>query len=95
MASQNDATALAIVSALRAAGASVRFIAFEFGQAGCPDLLVGFARETFLLEVKTKHGRLSADQTAFHIEWRGRPIAVVRTPEEALRAVGLEPMEVS
>lgn len=55
--------------------------------AGIPDLLChrngwGFA----LLECKTKHGSLTPDQRAWHALW---PVHIVRSPEEALRAVGL------
>jgi hypothetical protein len=91
MASQSDKNAVEIVSALRAAGCTVRYVEFQFGQAGCPDLLVGRAGVTHLLEVKTKLGRLSEPQVAFITEWQGGTPRVVRSPEEALAAVGLDP----
>lgn len=86
---QQDRNAVEIVSALRAAGCTVRFIEFQHQQAGCPDLLVGRAGQMWLLEVKVKGGRLSDAQKRFAAEWQGPPIAVVRTIDEALAAVEL------
>jgi Holliday junction resolvase len=45
-----DANQEQIVSALRAAGATVQSLA-AIGN-GCPDLLVGFNRKTLLMEIK-------------------------------------------
>lgn len=86
-----DANQTAIVSALRAAGATVQSLASVGG--GCPDLAVGFRRVTYFLEVKD--GRkppsareLTPDQIAWHTEWNGGPLLVVTSPEEALAAIG-------
>lgn len=81
-----DGNQPAIVDALRLAGADVRHL-HQVG-AGCPDLLVGYRRRAFLLEVKSAEGTLNAEQLSWHRTWRGPPVAVVRTPEEALRAIG-------
>lgn len=91
--SKQDAVAGEIVSALRNAGAIVRFVEFAHGIAGCPDVLVGYGGTTWLLELKGKRGRLSEAQQKFHAEWLGRggPIAVVRSIPEAFVAIGLEP----
>jgi hypothetical protein len=86
---QQDRNATAIVSALRQAGCVVRFIACPVGVGGVPDVLVGFRGKTFLLELKVKGGRLNPKQVEFHQTWNGGPLAVVRSIEEALRAVGL------
>jgi hypothetical protein len=67
---KQDANALAVVSALRAAGATARFIEFAHGMAGCPDLLVAWKGVTYLMEVKVKGGRLSEAQKKFHAEWK-------------------------
>lgn len=91
MPTQQDRNANEIVSALREAGCVVRFIEFAHGIAGCPDVLVGRAGSTFLLEIKAKRGRLSDEQVKFHADWRGGTLAVVRSVEDALRAVGLTP----
>jgi hypothetical protein len=55
---------------------------------GCPDLLVGSKGSNYLLEVKTKAGRIEPTQLVWHESWDGQ-VAVVKTPEQALRVVGL------
>lgn len=84
-----------IVRALRAVGATVQHI-HQVGH-GCPDLLVGYRRQTFLLEVKdpTKppsKQALTEDETAWHAIWRGLPVSIVHSPEEALKAIGALPV---
>lgn len=64
-----------IAEALRAVGAEVFFI----GGCGNPDLLVRFRGRLHAGEVKTGHGKETANQGHFPI-WR--------TPEDALRAIG-------
>jgi hypothetical protein len=88
----------AIVSALRRAGAFVWHLSAE----GIPDLLVGHRKRWLLLEVKaapgprggaSEHGqKLSAAQERFFqdAELGELPAYVVRTPEEALTAIGIE-----
>lgn len=80
-----------IVSALRQAGASVQPL-HAVGQ-GCPDLLVGYGRENYLMEVKNpekpkRDQRLTDDQTDWHAEWQGE-VFIVRTQLEALKVIGL------
>lgn len=76
-----------IVEALRGAGAIVQHLHFV-GQ-GCPDLLCGYRGKTHLLEVKSgAKDRLTPDEAEWHASWRGRPVEIVRTPEEALRVIG-------
>lgn len=55
------------------------------------DLLVGYAGRTFLIEVKNPDGKdkLEPDQVEFLEWWRGAPVSVVRTLDEAKRAIGL------
>jgi hypothetical protein len=94
-----------IVEALRAAGASVTVIGMG---DGVPDLLVGMAGRTYLLEVKHAPGPrggthrsgnkskggdgvLTGDQVAWWAAWRGAPPVIVRTPAEALAAIGATP----
>lgn len=79
-----DATQAAIVKALRRAGCQVQTLA-AIGK-GVPDLLVGRAMRLWLLECKTGNGDLTPAQRAWHALW---PVHVVRSPEDALRAVGL------
>lgn len=77
-----------IVDALKSCGCDVMFI-------GKPvDLLIGVRGKNLLLEVKVPKakgepgGKLTPEQEVFFNNWRGQK-AVVRTPEEALQAVGL------
>lgn len=88
---QRDANQAEIVQALEQAGYSVEDLAPVGG--GVPDLLVGGIDRrtglpaTWIMEVKTRSGRLNKRQKAWHAAWRG-PIVTVRTPAEALAAVG-------
>lgn len=86
-----------IVKALRAAGASV-LSAAGLG-AGAPDLVVGYAGVTFLLEVKRPEAlthalrslreKVTAErQSEWREKWRGRVPAVVHSIEEALSVIG-------
>jgi hypothetical protein len=94
-----DANQPAIVAALRKAGASVGLLHSVGG--GCPDLVVGYRdpatglRECVLVEVKDgskppSARKLTEDQEDWHAAWRGRPVAVVETVEDALRVIGVE-----
>ena len=78
-----DANQDQIVSALRAAGASVWII-------GLPvDLLVGFRGHTFLMEVKDgSKKRLTKLQADFFESWTGSTLCRVDGPEAALRMIG-------
>lgn len=80
-----DANQDAIVSALRAAGASVQSLA-SIGK-GCPDLLVARAGGMWLMELKQGRGKVNELQSKWHIEWCA-PVFVVREPDEALRVIG-------
>ena len=87
-----DANHEQVVSALRAAGASVQSLA-GVGK-GVPDLLVGFQGKTMLMEVKDgkktpSERRLTEDQLKWHGAWRGGPLAVVDSPDAALRMLGV------
>ena len=77
----------AIVSTLRAIGCSVASLA-AVGD-GVPDLLVGYHGWTGLAEVKNPEQdrckrRLRESQLAFRSAWRGHPIAVIETSEQAV-----------
>ena len=80
-----DANQAQIVEALRAAGASVTDLS-RFGH-GVPDLLVGYNRKVYLLEVKSADGKLTPAEERWQNEWRGQS-AVVRTVEQALYVIG-------
>jgi hypothetical protein len=81
-----DSNQAAIVDALRTVGASVQHL-HTLGQ-GVPDLLVAWHGRNHLLEVKSPKGGLNEMQRKWHELWRGE-VHVVRTPEEALRAIGV------
>lgn len=93
-----DANQVAVVAALRAAGASVLHL--HAVGSGCPDLLVGIAGRDCLVEVKDgkkipSKQKLNELQVKFHRSWRGRPVAVITSSEEAVTfvrelALGLE-----
>jgi Holliday junction resolvase len=89
-AAHQDSTHQPVVKALRAVGASVhRLISADHGSgAGMPDLIVGFRGRTFLLEVKGPKTAIDAAQLEWHASWKGTPVVVVRTPLEALQAIG-------
>jgi hypothetical protein len=85
-----DANHKAIVAALRASGASVEPV--NGSRAGFPDLLVGIFGITELVEVKDgekvpSKRRLNPAQTEWHRQWRGRPVVVVESVDEALALV--------
>ncbi len=101
-AKRRDANEAAIVEALEAAGAYVQRLDDSGG--GVPDLLVGYRGVTKLLEVKLPlgprggvhhHGKpgSSGDMTPAQVrwwaDWCGEPPLVVRTPAEALAAIGV------
>lgn len=85
-----DANQAEIVAALRSAGATVQSLA-EIGD-GCPDLLVGLAGKTVLIEVKDSaqppsKRQLTDDQSRWHGAWCGGDLAVVCDVESALRVL--------
>lgn len=94
---KRDANHAAIVKALELAGCSVLDLSAVGG--GAPDVLVGYRCSNVLLEIKnpaTKRGQKGtgaitvARQTEFRASWRGDPVTVVHTAEEARAALGIE-----
>ena len=91
-AAQRDSNEDAIVRALVHAGCRVQRLSAK----GVPDLLVGTPAYTghdglgaiVLLEVKTAKGALTDDQDTFFEIWAGYPVYVVRSVDDALKAVG-------
>lgn len=77
-----DANQKVIVDALRKIGCSV-FVASTVGR-GFPDLVVGKAGETFLIECKVQKGKLTPEQVDFQEFWRGGKVIIVRSVEDAL-----------
>ncbi len=85
---RSDGNQARIISALRQAGVKVEVI-------GEPvDLLCGYARKLFLLEVKDgerrpSERRLRPTQQAFFNEWVGFPVYKVETISEAFNALDI------
>lgn len=82
---QVDANQVAVVAALRAAGATVQHL--HAVGAGCPDLLIGIDGANYLIEVKdgakpASAQKLTPDQVAFHRTWRGQ-VLVIRSAQQA------------
>lgn len=81
-----------IVKAFHQVGASV-FDTSKVG-GGFPDLVVAFQGETHLIEVKNpenSYGRkgLNKRQQEFSDSWRGAPVHIVRTVDDALKVIGV------
>lgn len=87
-AARTDANQGEIVQALREIGATVMLL-HKVGQ-GCPDLAVGYMKRTYLLEVKLPDTDLNELQKDWHRNWFGH-VAVVRSPEEAIKEITNEP----
>lgn len=93
-AAKTDAAQKDIVAGLLAAGVSWQ--ALHMVGEGCPDGIAGWQGVTTLLEIKssdyerraTRKNKTNEKQKAWAMRWRGGPVHVVVTLEEALRAVG-------
>ena len=83
-AAKADANQAALVNAFRGLGCSVESL-HRVGK-GCPDLVVGCAGMTLLVEVKGEKSALNDEQKAWHSAWRGQ-VCVVRTIEDVGRLV--------
>lgn len=84
-AAKRDTAEPAVVDAFRKAGCSV-----THADQPC-DLLVGLHGVTHLVEVKTGttgYGKgLNGNQAEWARTWRGSPVEIVRTPDDALALV--------
>ena len=84
-AAKRDASEKDIVAALRNAGASVYLM-----DRPC-DSIVGFSGVNHLVEFKTPDTRygewLNENQQEFNGSWRGSPIIILRTPDDAIAFV--------
>lgn len=83
-AAKRDSNETEIIAALHSVGASVAQISAK----GLPDLLVGWRGKTFLMETKTRRGKLTPSQQQFIAAWDGAPVVVVRSIDDALKAIG-------
>jgi hypothetical protein len=80
-----DANQAEIVAALRKAGATVEPLHRQGG--GCPDLLVGYRGENFLIEIKIPSEKQNELQRLWAADWRGLAY-VAHSTEEALKSIG-------
>lgn len=90
-AARSDRNQPEIVKALREIGASVQHL-HAVGR-GCPDLMVGWRGQNYLLEVKDSEQPpsrrlLTKDESAWHSTWAGH-VATVETVEQAYAAIGV------
>jgi Holliday junction resolvase len=82
---KKDSNQDAIVSALLLCGCNVTDMSAAGN--GFTDLFVTRAGVHYILECKSSTGKLTTPQALFHV--KHQPVHTVRTPEEALKAVGL------
>lgn len=80
---RTDATHREVVDALVACGCSV---APWRNLAGCPDVVVGVPGTpgAWLVEIKQAKGKLRASQLQWQAAWRGGPVVVLRSADEAI-----------
>jgi Holliday junction resolvase len=79
-----------IVKMLRLSGATVQSLA-DVGK-GCPDILVGRGGKNYLFEIKqSEKSKLTPAEEEWHDRWRGAPVRVITTADEALEIVGAIP----
>lgn len=83
-AAKRDTNEREIVATLTQVGATVQ----KLSAKGCPDLLVGFKGQNFLMEIKTTKGKLTPDEAVWHDNWRGH-VAIIRSSDEALELLGI------
>lgn len=85
---RKDSNHHAIVKALKGCGCSVRDLS-QIGDEG-PDLLVGMAGRDYQVEVKSDGGALSVGQTNYIQDWRGMPVVVLWSEDDAIRWVNTQ-----
>ena len=89
-AAKRDKNEPEIMQALKAVQCTVQQLSDE----GVPDLLVGFTdpqtgqRSMILMEVKDGYNKLTPPQAEWHLWWGGTCPVIVRSIEDALRAIG-------
>lgn len=89
---KRDTNHAAVVKALQAAGRSVLDLAGN--GAGAPDILVGWG-STYAVLMEIKNPRTPGEQlvkphqAAWHQRWKGPPVVVVSSVEQALAATGV------
>jgi len=92
MARRTDSNQTEIVEALRSVGASV-YVTSHVGK-GFPDLVVGFQRVNYLMEIKDgaksqSQTKLSKSEQLFHDSWRGK-VHVVKSVYDAFMVIRIK-----
>lgn len=77
---KRDAIEADVVEALKRLGWSVA----KWSALNCPDLVIGRHGVTHLVEVKSGKAPLKPGQIDWHREWRGSPVIVLRSVDDAL-----------
>lgn len=77
-----------IVAALEACFASV--VRLNCTEPDIPDLLVGHNGITHLAEVKPQGKKLTDGQIEFARSWRGRPVRILYSVDDAMQMIGVE-----
>lgn len=100
---KKDANHANIASAFIVFGCSVAHVSSD-EKAGIPDLVCGLLGRDHFVEIKKplvpgkvspSQSALSPEQVKFAAEWRGAPVQMVRTPEDAAKLVQLWRLEAS
>jgi len=83
-AAKRDVSEPEIVTVLTQCGFSVE----RLSQAGVPDLIVGYRKRMWLVECKSSdkgYGKdLNVNQKKFADRWRGTPIVILRSAQDAV-----------
>lgn len=87
---KTDGNQTAVVKHLRERGCSVQSLA-EVGK-GCPDLLIGWHGQTFLVELKNgtkppSARKLTPDEIEWHGQWSGARVLVTYSPNDTWAAI--------
>lgn len=85
---RRDLNHKSVVDALKGCGCSVRDCS-QIGDAGGPDILIGCCGRDYQAEIKSDNGELSKDQIDFIEAWRGEPIVVLWSADDAIRWVNV------
>lgn len=80
---RRDKSETDIIQGLEAAGYSV----MQISESGKPDLLVCKDGQSWLIECKSKGGKLTPAQIKFIATWHGCPVIVAKTIEEVLSGI--------
>ena len=82
-----DANQRQIVRGVREFGGSVQHL--HMVGDGCGDILIGYKRVNYLVEIKTETGTLTPAEEVFHEKWGGQ-IDIARNLDEVLELIGVE-----